>query len=746
MPPPGLAAASPVGSLPSSLSAPVAMLSAPPAPVTSATTQALLAQQLHLQQQQQQLQLQQLQLQQQLQQHQQQHQQHSLHTRRRSNPQLVLPQPQHLPLHQLQLQQHQIQSQLHHQLSISLPATTAPMPPAPLVMPMPSSPASAAPPPLLPPATAASITAASFAAAAASSLPGSASSAFVPPSSSPSARQLFGPSSAAGSPASGAPAAAGSPASGSRHHGGGHRRRGGSNASSSAAIADGSADMFRQPLPRLHTSGIAAGIAAAGGPAAVAASNPAGPLSAGLRSPHPRDDSHHHGHSHSHSHGGGGGGSSLSKSHQKNPSLYKTELCRTWEETGSCKYGSKCQFAHSAAELRVVERHPKYKTEMCKTFWEKGTCPYGKRCCFIHLESEAREPPLSSSSKERRLPAAIRTSAAASAANGSGSAASPATSIPSARPRNFSSSDAFDPSVPMRSPIDPATYLFSSSIPKSAGPLSAAASTPTHSSVFFPSLRRMSSFEKSLLPRVAEMPTSPVAASAAAAGSSSLSSSVASSASSLDDTLGVFDFGPLEASLPLSVPMSASGSHHQRMGSMHHQRIPARDGRSSSFSSTSVWAPSSASASASAAATAASGPASPTAAAFGSLPRSSSRRGFAKQTPVAAVQQQDFVASALAAALDPVSVGSAHQHATAFLNGGGGIGANGHANGQGPFKMVSPPSSPQVLFPPKSVWGPVAGFSPAAAALASASAASTASAAASSAAAASAAAPAVMRF
>ena len=34
--------------------------------------------------------------------------------------------------------------------------------------------------------------------------------------------------------------------------------------------------------------------------------------------------------------------------------------------------------------MRPVDRHPKYRTELCKTFWEQGTCPYGKRCCFIH--------------------------------------------------------------------------------------------------------------------------------------------------------------------------------------------------------------------------------------------------------------------------------------------------------------------------------------------------------------------------
>eukprot|EP01100_Stratorugosa_tubuloviscum_P000797 TRINITY_DN117_c1_g4_i1.p1 TRINITY_DN117_c1_g4~~TRINITY_DN117_c1_g4_i1.p1 ORF type:complete len:306 (+),score=180.24 TRINITY_DN117_c1_g4_i1:80-997(+) len=64
--------------------------------------------------------------------------------------------------------------------------------------------------------------------------------------------------------------------------------------------------------------------------------------------------------------------------------LYKTELCRSFEETGICRYGTKCQFAHGSNELRPVSRHPKYKTEICKTFSKLGTCPYGKRCCFIH--------------------------------------------------------------------------------------------------------------------------------------------------------------------------------------------------------------------------------------------------------------------------------------------------------------------------------------------------------------------------
>lgn len=71
--------------------------------------------------------------------------------------------------------------------------------------------------------------------------------------------------------------------------------------------------------------------------------------------------------------------------------LYKTEMCRTFEETGICKYGTKCQFAHDYVEVRNIPRHPRYKTEICKTFWQMGNCPYGKRCCFIHTENELRE-------------------------------------------------------------------------------------------------------------------------------------------------------------------------------------------------------------------------------------------------------------------------------------------------------------------------------------------------------------------
>ncbi|KAG7261713.1 hypothetical protein CRUP_036490 [Coryphaenoides rupestris] len=75
-----------------------------------------------------------------------------------------------------------------------------------------------------------------------------------------------------------------------------------------------------------------------------------------------------------------------------------TELCRTFEESGVCKYGAKCQFAHGEEEVRGLHRHPKYKTEPCRTYHTVGFCPYGARCHFIHNADEVQDASSSSSS------------------------------------------------------------------------------------------------------------------------------------------------------------------------------------------------------------------------------------------------------------------------------------------------------------------------------------------------------------
>ncbi|XP_059188062.1 mRNA decay activator protein ZFP36L1 [Centropristis striata] len=90
--------------------------------------------------------------------------------------------------------------------------------------------------------------------------------------------------------------------------------------------------------------------------------------------------------------------SSSTSSISYSSSRYKTELCRSFTESGLCKYGGKCQFAHGMDELRDLNRHPKYKTEPCRTFHTIGFCPYGIRCHFVHNNEEEKKHSFSRSS------------------------------------------------------------------------------------------------------------------------------------------------------------------------------------------------------------------------------------------------------------------------------------------------------------------------------------------------------------
>ncbi|CAH0477905.1 unnamed protein product [Peronospora belbahrii] len=60
-------------------------------------------------------------------------------------------------------------------------------------------------------------------------------------------------------------------------------------------------------------------------------------------------------------------------------------------DCGTCRYGSKCQFAHGEEELRGVLRHPKYKTTRRKAYLSTGKCMYGSRCRFIHTRHPGEE-------------------------------------------------------------------------------------------------------------------------------------------------------------------------------------------------------------------------------------------------------------------------------------------------------------------------------------------------------------------
>src|SRR5690554_4488073 len=69
-----------------------------------------------------------------------------------------------------------------------------------------------------------------------------------------------------------------------------------------------------------------------------------------------------------------------------------TKIALRTNELCSIRYGDNCQFAHSVKELNQVHRHPRYKTQLCKSFQSQGFCKYNDRCTFIHHSEEARVP------------------------------------------------------------------------------------------------------------------------------------------------------------------------------------------------------------------------------------------------------------------------------------------------------------------------------------------------------------------
>lgn len=67
---------------------------------------------------------------------------------------------------------------------------------------------------------------------------------------------------------------------------------------------------------------------------------------------------------------------------------YKTEICKNFEQTRVCKFGSNCCFAHGEAELRTkLVSNEFYKTKICRHFEHSGFCPYGQRCQYFHFQS-----------------------------------------------------------------------------------------------------------------------------------------------------------------------------------------------------------------------------------------------------------------------------------------------------------------------------------------------------------------------
>ncbi|KAL2491005.1 Uncharacterized protein Adt_26633 [Abeliophyllum distichum] len=83
----------------------------------------------------------------------------------------------------------------------------------------------------------------------------------------------------------------------------------------------------------------------------------------------------------------GGVGDGGSENNNRSFFYYKAEKCRSWEDSGACRFGSKCQFAHGKEELypRPIPSSSKNKLEICESYNISGgssSSSYGTKCRF----------------------------------------------------------------------------------------------------------------------------------------------------------------------------------------------------------------------------------------------------------------------------------------------------------------------------------------------------------------------------
>jgi hypothetical protein len=83
----------------------------------------------------------------------------------------------------------------------------------------------------------------------------------------------------------------------------------------------------------------------------------------------------------------------------RNNPIFRTQLCRNWENGGTCTHGSMCLFAHGEEQLRSFNKNDqfrslpvdktKFKTKLCIN-WMNGGCKFGDRCHFAHGDEDLR--------------------------------------------------------------------------------------------------------------------------------------------------------------------------------------------------------------------------------------------------------------------------------------------------------------------------------------------------------------------
>ncbi|XVF01612.1 hypothetical protein REPUB_Repub04eG0103600 [Reevesia pubescens] len=83
-------------------------------------------------------------------------------------------------------------------------------------------------------------------------------------------------------------------------------------------------------------------------------------------------------------------GSGSSSSSSGSVGFYKSEICRTWEEFGHCRYASKCQFAHGKEDVRPTcfPFRGKSEAQMYKSYASTVSSTFGSKSRQLHPVSE----------------------------------------------------------------------------------------------------------------------------------------------------------------------------------------------------------------------------------------------------------------------------------------------------------------------------------------------------------------------
>lgn len=73
------------------------------------------------------------------------------------------------------------------------------------------------------------------------------------------------------------------------------------------------------------------------------------------------------------------------------PETKLEEVCRTYRNTGRCRFGDKCKYTHSDGEIIPAPPRVIKPRGVCFNFRDEGSCKFGDRCRFFHGTEEEAE-------------------------------------------------------------------------------------------------------------------------------------------------------------------------------------------------------------------------------------------------------------------------------------------------------------------------------------------------------------------